>query len=176
MILRHRARPFLDVREEWRLFDSEKLAQIPAHPSDDFTFIEREDFRLQSAADESPKKRVTLGRAPRKLHAAESAGQRGAPFDDWRNEAEAVERVRDVCALVSKIDRCGRSVRNRVELICKLRFRRAQQFRRIVSGKRKTNRIRIDRLARARVNLPSTRFLVKRERLSFCVETNRDIF
>ena len=94
MTLRHRARPFLDMCEQRRLFDSEKLAQIPALASDDFTFIEREDFRLQSAADESPKKRMTFWSAPRKLHAAESAGQRGAAFDDWRNEAEAVAKLR----------------------------------------------------------------------------------
>src|SRR5438067_2132674 len=119
---------------------------------------------------------MTFGRATPKLNAAKGAGQRCSTFYDRNNEAEAIERMRNVLAPVAQIDRGGRSIRYRIEFRGEFCVHLTQQIRRRVSRKRKTNSISADNFIRTRANLPLPRFFIESKGLGFRVQTNRNIF
>src|ERR1044071_133527 len=75
MILRHRARPLRDVREE-RLFpDSQKLLKVTTRSFNHRFFLKRKHLGLQRPADEGSQQRVANGCAPCEFNAAEGAGE-----------------------------------------------------------------------------------------------------
>ena len=102
-----------------------------------------------------------VGGAARELDAAEGAGERGASLDEGDDEAEAVERVRDVGAFVCEVDGRGLGVRNRVEFVGEFAVNSDEQTRRGVSRECKADGVGLDRLAAICSQSPAARLVLK---------------
>src|SRR5258705_11500217 len=112
VILRHRALRFRNFSKEWRSFNTKQIAQVAEYARQQFVFIQLQQLRLQRAANKCSQQCMTLRRSARKLHTAKGAGNERSFFNKGHDEAETVQRMRNIVELEAQVDCGAGSVRN----------------------------------------------------------------
>ena len=132
VVLRHGLGVAAHAGKERRGLDAEQLAQLRLRHARQRLVVAREDGLVQRAAHEHPQQGEALRRAARVLHARKGARDDGPPLDLRYDEAEAVERVRDVRAAPADRHRRRGRVRDPIEQVRQRRIRVAEHAARLV--------------------------------------------